>query len=576
MRIEERQITRHLGLDDDLLDRIFSARGIAEPSQLERGLTNLLSPADLPDIDIAAARLADAVEQNQNILIVGDFDADGATSVALCLLALRAMGAVNVDFLVPNRFDYGYGLSPEIVQLAATRAPTVIVTVDNGVASVDGVAMANEAGIDVVVTDHHLPGDVLPDAHALVNPNVGDNAFASKSMAGVGVAYYLLSWVRQTLRQREYFASRQIPEPNMAQYLDLVALGTVADVVSLDQNNRILVHQGLLRIRRGMTRPGIAALARVGKRDLTTLSAADMGFALGPRLNAAGRLQDMSVGIRCLITDDPAEAGQLAAELNSLNQTRREIEQGMVADAEMILTQITPAPDEMGIAVYHESFHQGVVGIVAGRLREKYHRPTIVFADASDTSDELKGSARSIDGLNIRDVLDGIATRLPGMLPKFGGHAMAAGLSIKRVHLARFQKAFDKAVRAAVTPDMLDAVLLTDGSLTQEQMNLQTVATLADAGPWGSGFAEPRLFAGEFKLVNQRVVGQDHLKLVLGLNNQLIDAIAFRQKPLKASPSASKLSTNQRLTTMQVSKPCSSWWSTLRRCLRLHAACGVQ
>ncbi len=535
MRVEQRQPTQRLGLDDDLLDRIFSARGVDDPSQLERGLANLLSPADLPEIDVAAARLADAVEQNQNILIVGDFDADGATSVALCLLALRAMGAVNVDFLVPNRFDYGYGLSPEIVRLAATRAPNVIVTVDNGVASVDGVAMANEAGIDVVVTDHHLPGDVLPDAHALVNPNVGDNAFASKSMAGVGVAYYLLSWVRQTLRQREYFASRQIPEPNMAQYLDLVALGTVADVVPLDQNNRILVHHGLLRIRRGMTRPGIAALARVGKRDLTTLSAADMGFALGPRLNAAGRLQDMSVGIRCLVTNDPAEASQLAAELDGLNQTRREIEQGMVADAEMILTQITPAPDEMGIAVYHESFHQGVVGIVAGRLREKFHRPAIVFADASDTSDELKGSARSIDGLNIRDVLDSIATRLPGMLPKFGGHAMAAGLSIKRVHLARFQKAFDKAVRAAVTPDMLDAVLFTDGSLTQAQMNLQTVATLADAGPWGNGFAEP-LFSGEFKLVNQRVVGQDHLKLVLGLNDQLIDAIAFRQKPLEGQP----------------------------------------
>ena len=535
MRIEQRQPTHHLGLDDDLLDRVFSARGINDPSQLELGLVNLLSPADLPEIDIAAARLADAVEQNQKILIVGDFDADGATSVALCLLALRAMGATNVDFLVPNRFDYGYGLSPEIVQLAATLAPNVIVTVDNGVASVDGVALANEMGIDVVVTDHHLPGDVLPDAHALVNPNVGDNAFASKSMAGVGVAYYLLSWVRQTLRQRDYFGSRQIPEPNMAQYLDLVALGTVADVVPLDQNNRILVHQGLLRIRRGKTRPGIAALARVGKRDLSTLSASDMGYALGPRLNAAGRLQDMSVGIRCLVTDDPAEAGQLAAELDSLNQTRREIEQGMVADAEMILTQITPAPNEMGIAVYHESFHQGVVGIVAGRLREKFHRPTIVFADASDTSDELKGSARSIDGLNIRDVLDSIATRLPGMLPKFGGHAMAAGLSIKRVHLARFQKAFDKAVRAAVTQDMLDAVLLTDGSLKQEQLNLQTVATLAEAGPWGNGFAEP-LFAGEFKLVNQRVVGQDHLKLVLGLNDRLIDAIVFRQKPLDGQP----------------------------------------
>ena len=535
MRIETRQPVNRLGLDDDLLDRVFAARGITEPAQLERGLSNLLSPADLPEIDQAAKRLADAVVEDQKILIVGDFDADGATSVALCLLALRAMGARHVDFLVPNRFDYGYGLSPEIVLLAAAMEPRVIVTVDNGVASVDGVALANELGIDVVVTDHHLPGDVLPDAFALVNPNVGGSSFGSKAMAGVGVAYYLLSWVRQALRQRQHFVSRGIDEPNMAQYLDLVALGTVADVVPLDHNNRILVHQGLLRIQRGMTRPGIAALARVGKRDLTTLSASDMGFALGPRLNAAGRLQDMSVGIRCLVTDDPAEAGQLAAELDGLNQTRREIEQGMVADAEMILTQITPDPDEMGIAVYHESFHQGVVGIVAGRLREKFHRPAIVFADASEGSDELKGSARSIDGLNIRDLLDSIATKRPGMLLKFGGHAMAAGLSIKRVHLPRFQTAFDKAVRAAVTPDMLDAVLLTDGELAKEALNLDTVAKLANAGPWGNGFAEPT-FAGEFTLVNQRVVGQDHLKLVFALQDQLIDAIAFRQPPLDGQP----------------------------------------
>lgn len=535
MRIETRQPVNRLGLDDDLLDRVFAARGITEPAQLERGLSNLLSPADLPEIDQAAKRLADAVVEDQKILIVGDFDADGATSVALCLLALRAMGARQVDFLVPNRFDYGYGLSPEIVQLAAAMEPRVIVTVDNGVASVGGVALANELGIDVVVTDHHLPGDVLPNAFALVNPNVGGSSFGSKAMAGVGVAYYLLSWVRQALRQRQHFVSRGIDEPNMAQYLDLVALGTVADVVPLDHNNRILVHQGLLRIQRGMTRPGIAALARVGKRDLTTLSASDMGFALGPRLNAAGRLQDMSVGIRCLVTDDPAEAGQLAAELDGLNQTRREIEQGMVADAEMILTQITPDPDEMGIAVYHESFHQGVVGIVAGRLREKFHRPAIVFADASEGSDELKGSARSIDGLNIRDLLDSIATKRPGMLLKFGGHAMAAGLSIKRVHLPRFQTAFDKAVRAAVTPDMLDAVLLTDGELAKEALNLDTVAKLANAGPWGNGFAEPT-FAGEFTLVNQRVVGQDHLKLVFALQDQLIDAIAFRQPPLDGQP----------------------------------------
>ena len=535
MRIETRQAVNRLGLDDDLLDRVFAARGITEPAQLERGLANLLSPADLPEIDRAAQRLADAIIEDQKILIVGDFDADGATSVALCLLALRAMGARHVDFLVPNRFDYGYGLSPEIVQLAAGMAPRLIVTVDNGVASVDGVALANELGMDVVVTDHHLPGDVLPDAFALVNPNVVNSRFGSKAMAGVGVAYYLLSWVRQALRQRQHFVSRGIDEPNMAQYLDLVALGTVADVVPLDHNNRILVHQGLLRIQRGMTRPGIAALARVGKRDLTTLSAADMGFALGPRLNAAGRLQDISVGIRCLVTDDPAEAGRLAAELDGLNQTRREIEQGMVADAEMILTQITPDPDEMGIAVYHESFHQGVVGIVAGRLREKFHRPAIVFADASGGSDELKGSARSIDGLNIRDLLDSIATKRPGMLLKFGGHATAAGLSIKRVHLPRFQKAFDKAVREAVTPDMLDVVLLTDGELAKEALNLQTVAKLANAGPWGNGFTEPT-FEGEFTLVNQRVVGQDHLKLVLAMQDQLIDGIAFRQPPLDDQP----------------------------------------
>lgn len=532
MRIEQRPVQYSLGHEDALLDRIFSARGITALDQVENNLAQLLSPQELPDIDRAAMRLADALTQQQKILIVGDFDADGATSVALCLLALKAMGAAHVDYLVPNRFDYGYGLSPEIVELAATQSPAVIVTVDNGVASVDGVALANAHGIDVIVTDHHLPGEVLPDAFALVNPNLANAEFSSKAMAGVGVAYYLLSWVRQELRRRGHFEQQGIAEPNMARYLDLVALGTVADVVPLDQNNRILVHQGLQRIRRGMTRPGIAALARVGKRELETLSAADMGFALGPRLNAAGRLQDMSVGIRCLVTDDPKEAMQLASQLDGLNQTRREIEQDMVADAQMILTQIKPAPDEMGIAVYHESFHQGVVGIVAGRLREKFQRPAIVFADASDASNELKGSARSIEGLNIRDVLDSIATRLPGLLLKFGGHAMAAGLSIKRAHLPRFQKAFDKAVRAQVTPDMLDAVMLVDGALAAQELNLQTVARLSAAGPWGNGFPEPQ-FSGEFTLVSQRVVGQDHLKLVLSYDGQLMDAIAFRQPPLK-------------------------------------------
>ena len=525
-----------VGVEHPLLDRIYAARGISDIAQMDRKLSTLLSPAELPDIAKAAQRLADAVQNQEKILIVGDFDADGATSVALCMLAIKSLGAEHIDFLVPNRFDFGYGLSPEIVQLAQSKSPDLIVTVDNGVASIAGVETANAAGIDVIITDHHLPGDKLPAALALVNPNLIDSTFSSKSMAGVGVAYYVLSWVRQELRSRDWFQQTQREEPNLAQYLDLVALGTVADVVPLDRNNRILVHNGLLRMQRGFTRPGIRALAAVGKRDLSSISAQDLGFAIGPRLNAAGRLEDMSVGIRCLMTEDESEAKQLAGSLDVLNQTRRHLQQDMVADAELIVSQFEVGEQATGLSVYHESFHQGVVGIVAGRLREKFHRPAIVFADAGGLApDELKGSARSIDGVNIRDVLDSIATRYPGLLIKFGGHAMAAGLSIKKVHLPRFHKVFDKAVGQVTTEEMLSASLLTDGTLASEDLNLQTVALLDAGGPWGNGFAEP-LFTGEFTLVSQRVVGDTHLKLVVKHGEQIIDAIAFSQPMLSGQP----------------------------------------
>lgn len=525
-----------VGVEHPLLDRIYAARGISDIAQMDRKLSTLLSPAELPDIAKAAQRLADAVQNQEKILIVGDFDADGATSVALCMLALKSLGAEHIDFLVPNRFDFGYGLSPEIVQLAQSKSPDLIVTVDNGVASITGVETANAAGIDVIITDHHLPGDKLPAALALVNPNLTDSTFSSKSMAGVGVAYYVLSWVRQELRSRDWFQQTQREEPNLAQYLDLVALGTVADVVPLDRNNRVLVHNGLLRMQRGFTRPGIRALAAVGKRDLSSISAQDLGFAIGPRLNAAGRLEDMSVGIRCLMTEDESEAKQLAGSLDVLNQTRRHLQQDMVADAELIVSQFEVGEQATGLSVYHESFHQGVVGIVAGRLREKFHRPAIVFADAGGLApDELKGSARSIDGVNIRDVLDSIATRYPGLLIKFGGHAMAAGLSIKKVHLPRFHKVFDKAVGQVTTEEMLSASLLTDGTLASEDLNLHTVALLDAGGPWGNGFAEP-LFTGEFTLVSQRVVGDTHLKLVVKHGEKIIDAIAFSQPMLSGQP----------------------------------------
>ena len=530
MEIVRRQPTAEPLPLDPLLARVFANRGVANLDDVTTDLSRLLLPGSLPDIDIAGSRLAQAIMRDETIMVVGDFDADGATSVALCMLVMRALGARHLEFLVPNRFEYGYGLSPEIVELAASYTPQVIVTVDNGVSSIDGVALANAKGIDVVVTDHHLPGDERPATLALVNPNLPESQFESKALAGVGVAYYVLSVVRAKLKEHGFFDGREMP--NLAQYLDLVALGTVADVVPLDRNNRVLVEQGLRRMRAGACQPGIKALAEIAKRSLHQLTAQDLAFSLGPRLNAAGRLEDMALGIKCLMAEEFSEARRLAVALDQLNKARRTLEADMVGDAQIMLADDQVTADRVGISVYHESFHQGVVGIVAGRLREKLHKPAIVFADAGDTApDELKGSARSIDGLHIRDVLDSIAVRHPGLLIKFGGHAMAAGLSIKRLHFQRFSVIFDKAVRAQVDESSLKAQLVTDGSLDAVDLTLANAQALSQAGPWGACFEEP-MFDDEFELVSQRVVGETHLRMTLKRAGRVVDAIAFRQAPL--------------------------------------------
>ncbi len=514
----------------NVLRRIYANRGVADPQVLDRSLARMLSPRAL-GVDPAARRLADAVSRGQRIMIVGDFDADGATSVALCVRVLRAFGSTSVDFVVPNRFDFGYGLSIEIVDLLARDPPDVLVTVDNGISSVEGVRRARELGIDVIITDHHLPGDALPADCVIVNPNLADCDFESGALAGVGVAYYVLGATRAALRERGWFDDRD--EPNLGEYLDLVALGTVADVVPLDANNRVLVHQGLSRIRRGRCCAGINALIELAGRNRATLQASDLGYAVAPRLNAAGRLDDITIGIRCLLTDEPAEAQNLALALDRLNRARRELEQTMVEDAEMIVaSQPVEQGERSGLVLYDPSWHQGVVGLVAARIRERAHRPVVAFADAGDAApDELKGSARSVEGLHIRDVLDGVATRHPGLLLKFGGHAMAAGLSIRRIHLPQFSVAFDRQVKAVCDPALLEPVFYSDGELEVDQLSLETAYLLRDGGPWGARFPEPT-FHGEFALVSQRVVGSHHLRLVLEADGRLVEAIAFRQPPV--------------------------------------------
>ena len=513
----------------------LAARGIRKQGDLVLPLADLHAPAHLPGIAAAADRLAAAVAGGERILIAGDFDADGATASALCVSVLRAFGvpADRVDFLVPNRFEFGYGLTPEFVRVALEREPDVIVTVDNGTASVDGVALAQSHGVDVVVTDHHLAGDTLPDACALVNPNLPGSRFPSPHLAGVGVAYYVLGAVRSALRRAGHFERLGVAEPRLADWLDLVAIGTVADVVPFDRNNRILVHQGLRRIRAGRTRPGVAALVEVARRSPATLSATDLGFAVAPRLNAAGRLRDMAIGIRCLLAEVPGKAREYAYALNELNEERREIELGMNEDARVAVEE-GDAGDGVAICVFEPDWHQGVVGIVAGRLRERYHRPAIAFAEAGSSAPEvLKGSARSIPGLHIRDVLADCAARHPRLIESFGGHAMAAGLSIRRSALPRFRHAFNDAVAARVTPRDLAGVIVTDGELGGGDLLLDNASLIAAHGPWGKAFEEP-LFHGEFDVVTQRVVGESHLKLVLKREDRVADAIAFRQGPVAA------------------------------------------
>ena len=511
-----------------LLRRLYASRGVKSAADLERSVKGMLPWQQLAGVDTAVTILFDALRENLRIIVVGDFDADGATSTALSVLALRSLGAGNVDYLVPNRFDDGYGLSPEVVDQAHARGAQLILTVDNGISSHSGVARAHELGIPVVITDHHLPGEVLPPAEAIINPNLANCAFPSKCLAGVGVAFYLMLALRAHLREAGWFEQQGIAMPNLAEHLDLVALGTVADVVPLDANNRILIWQGLSRIRAGRCRPGIRALLEIANRDAQKLAASDLGFALGPRLNAAGRLDDMSVGVALLMCNDIVQARMLASELDALNQTRKEIEQGMQAEALTLCEQLERSGEALpgGIAIYHPEWHQGVVGILASRIKERFHRPVIAFAPAGDGT--LKGSGRSIQGLHMRDALERLDTLFPGMMLKFGGHAMAAGLSLQSDRFEEFQQRFAALVGEWLDPALLQGEIWSDGALQPQEMTLDVAEMLRDAGPWGQMFPEP-LFDGRFRVLQQRLVGERHLKLMLEPigGGPLLDGIAF-------------------------------------------------
>ena len=531
---------------DPLLARVYAARGVTEPEQVKRRMDALARPDGLLGMDGAVAVLAAAVRRGERIAVVGDFDCDGATSTALVVGVLRALGA-EATYVIPDRFRFGYGLSPGIVaEAAASLEPDVLVTVDNGIASHDGVAVAHEAGMRVVVTDHHLAPHVLPPADAIVNPNQPGCPFASKHLAGVGVAFYVLAALRTELRRVGWFDEQGLAEPDLAGFLDLVAVGTVADVVPLDHNNRILVHQGLARIRAGTARPGIRALVAVGGREEERLAAQDLGFVVGPRLNAAGRLEDMSLGIRCLLAESEDEARALASELDSLNRQRRSLEDAMHGDALASLADDAGLADRAGVCLYREDWHQGVVGLVASRIKERLHRPVVAFARGEEG--QLKGSARSVPGVHIRDCLDYVATANPDLLSRFGGHAMAAGLSLEPERLDGFERAFDDAVRALAAPEALTPTLATDGALTPAEVTLERARTLAEGGPWGTGFPEP-LFQGRFRVQERRVVGDQHLRLELlpAGGAESVEAIHFRGAPEGDSGSGDELAAAFRL-----------------------------
>ncbi len=514
---------------DPVLARIYASRGVDRAEQLDRSLARLPSPDLLSGMKSMLEHLYEALKQQQRICIVADFDADGATSCAVALRGLKLLGAKQIDFIVPNRFEYGYGLTPEIVELVKQQQADVIITVDNGIASIDGVNAANQAGIKVLITDHHLPGETLPDAAAIVNPNLADDRFPSGNIAGVGVIFYVLMALRRFLRTQDWFDTQQLAEPNLAQLLDLVALGTVADVVVLDEVNRILVHQGLQRIRSGQCRPGVKALIEIAGRQLERLQSSDLGFAIGPRLNAAGRMDDMSLGIQCLFTDDADMAREAARQLDELNQERKEIEAQMKQNAMHILSEMKAFDEKhlpAGVCLYNQEWHQGVIGILASRIKERLHRPVVAFAPAEDGL--IKGSARSIEGVHIRDVLCEVATRHPDILSRFGGHAMAAGMTIALHDYPPFALAFDEIVSEKLADIDLQQKVYSDGELKQSHLTITFAEQLQQAATWGQGFPEP-VFHGHFEVIQCRIVGQQHVKFVLKLEGEslLIDAIAF-------------------------------------------------
>lgn len=530
-------ITRRASLNDvsfpvdihPVLQRIYAARNIKSETELDYSLQGLLPFGSLLGIEQAVNLLVNALQQNKKLLIVADFDADGATSCVVAMRGLKQMGFHNIQYLVPNRFEFGYGLSPEIVEVATDMKPDVIITVDNGISSMEGVALARSRNIEVLITDHHLAGSTLPAANAIVNPNQPGDSFASKNLAGVGVMFYILIALRSTLREQNWFATNNIIEPNLAELLDLVALGTVADVVPLDHNNRILVAQGLARIRSGKCCPGIRELLQTTNRNLRNTTAQDLSFVVAPRLNAAGRLTDMSLGIECLLSDDQQSAKDMALRLDQLNKERREIQaemqsQAMVDIADLDLNKQDTLPN--GLCLFNENWHQGVVGILAGKIKEQINRPVIVFA--RDKDGYIKGSARSINGVHIRDVLDTVASHHPGIISKFGGHAMAAGLTILESDLEQFKKVFDEITAMFLSGNELDGALISDGELSVNELSFDLAEKIISSGPWGQGFPEP-LFDGEFEVINTRIVGERHLKLQLRHpgNNKAIDAIAF-------------------------------------------------
>jgi len=503
-----------------VLARVYAARGLSSARELASELQSLIPPSGLLHIDAAARYLADAIAAGKKLVIVADYDCDGATACAVGLRGLRMLGA-RVDYIVPNRFEYGYGLTPEIVELTVReKAPDIIVTVDNGIASIDGVAEAKRRGIDVVVTDHHLPGDALPDARVIVNPNQPECGFPSKNLAGVGVMFYVLLALRAEMRQRGIFDLKN--QPPLGNLLDLVALGTVADVVKLDANNRILVAQGLKRMRSGRMHPGIAALFRAAGREARRATPFDLGFAVGPRLNAAGRLADMSLGIECLVTDDEGRAWTIAQQLDAINRERRDIEAGMQDTALLLLDDFNPA-DRRTISVFDPSWHQGVIGIVASRLKDKFYRPTITFAPGDEGF--IKGSGRSIGGFHLRDALDLVSKHAPSAITKFGGHAMAAGLTIHAESFDAFSQAFEAVGRDWLTQHQLERVIETDGVLEDAHYSVQFIGVMDDQ-VWGQGFAPP-VFCDTFRVLNQRVLKEKHLKLLLEKGGQRYDAIWF-------------------------------------------------